>query len=157
MGPSRAGLEVTSPAFSEGQPIPEKYSCDGNNVSPPLGWSIAPREAKSLAIICDDPDAPSGRFTHWIVYDLEPTLRKLSEGSAGGGKEGINSFGKPGYGGPCPPPNDDAHHYVFRVYALDIASLGGAGLSKRDVDTAIKGHIVAEGQLMGRYKRRQRK
>jgi Raf kinase inhibitor-like YbhB/YbcL family protein len=156
MSPRSAGLEVRSSAFSEGEPIPERYSCDGKNVSPPLEWSVAPGEAKSLALVCDDPDAPSGRFTHWIVYDLAPTLRKVNEGSAGGGKEGINSFGKPGYGGPCPPPKDTAHHYIFRVYALDIASLGGTGLSKQDVEAAMKGHIVAEGQLTGIYQRRRK-
>ena len=145
-------LHVSSSAFSEGQPIPEKYSCDGRNLSPPLKWNGAPEKTKSLAIIADDPDAPSGTFTHWVLYDLPAKTSELKEGSSGAGKEGVNSFKKTGYGGPCPPPNG-AHRYVFHVYALDIDSLGKAGLSKQDVSAAMKGHVLAEGQLIGKYKR----
>lgn len=145
-------LHVSSSAFSEGQPIPEKYSCDGRNLSPPLKWNGAPEKTKSLAIIVDDPDAPSGTFTHWVLYDLPAKTSELKEGSSGAGKEGVNSFKKKGYGGPCPPPNG-AHRYVFHVYALDIDSLGKAGLSKQDVSAAMKGHVLAEGQLIGKYKR----
>lgn len=145
-------LHVTSSAFSEGQPIPEKYSCDGRNLSPPLKWSGAPEKTKSLAIIADDPDAPSGTFTHWVLYDLPAKTSELKEGSSGAGKEGVNSFKKMGYGGPCPPPNG-AHRYVFHVYALDIDSVGKAGLSKQGVSAAMKGHVLAEGQLIGKYKR----
>lgn len=149
-------MQVSSAAFVDGQPIPEKYSCDGSNVSPPLEWDGVPATAKSIALICDDPDAPSGTFTHWMVYDLKPSITRLSEGSAGGGKEGLNDFGKRGYGGPCPPAKDEAHRYFFRIRALDVQSLGAPGLAKRDVEAAIKGHVIAEGQLMGKYKRRQR-
>ena len=145
-------LHVSSSAFSEGQPIPEKYSCDGRNLSPPLKWSGAPEKTKSLAIIADDPDAPSGTFTHWVLYDLPAKTSELKEGSSGSGKEGVNSFKKRGYGGPCLPPNG-AHRYVFHVYALDIDSLGKAGLSKQDVSAAMKGHVLAEGQLIGKYQR----
>ena len=145
-------LHVSSSAFSEGQPIPEKYSCDGRNLSPPLKWSGAPEKTKSLAIIADDPDAPSGTFTHWVLYDLPAKTSELKEGSSGSGKVGVNSFKKRGYGGPCPPPNG-AHRYVFHVYALDIDSLGKAGLSKQDVSAAMKGHVLAEGQLIGKYQR----
>jgi Raf kinase inhibitor-like YbhB/YbcL family protein len=145
-------MHVSSSAFSEGQPIPKKYSCDGQNVSPPLKWDGVPENTKSVAIIVDDPDAPSGTFTHWILYDLPAKTSELKEGSSGGGKEGVNGFKKTGYGGPCPPPNG-AHRYVFRIYALDIESLGKAGLSKQDITAAMKRHVLAEGQLIGKYKR----
>jgi Raf kinase inhibitor-like YbhB/YbcL family protein len=147
-------LDVSSTAFSEGQSIPEKHTCDGENVSPPIQWSGAPANTKSIAIICEDPDAPSGTFTHWVLYDLAGTKKGLTEGSSGGGKEGVNGFGKKGYGGPCPPPGG-AHRYFFRVYALDTQSLGKAGSSKQDVTAAMEGHILAQGELMGKYKRKQ--
>ncbi len=104
--------------------------------------------------MCEDPDAPSGTFTHWTLYNLPAAIIELTPGSNGGGNEGVNGFKKTGYGGPCPPPNGP-HRYFFRVYALDIGSLGGAGLSRQEVDAAMKGHILAEGQLMGRYKRKR--
>jgi Raf kinase inhibitor-like YbhB/YbcL family protein len=158
VGSSSAGktmkLDVSSSAFSEGQSIPEKYTCDGQNVSPPIKWSGAPANTKSIASICEDPDAPSGTFTHWVLYDLPGTTKELTEGSSGGGKEGMNDFGKKGYGGPCPPPGG-AHRYYFRVYALDTASLGDAGRSKEEVTAAMQGHILAQGELMGRYKRKK--
>ena len=147
-------LHVSSSAFSEGQSIPEKYTCDGQNVSPPLKWTGAPQSARSVAIIAEDPDAPSGTFTHWVLYDLPAKATELSEGSSGGGKEGVNGFKKTGYRGPCPPANG-AHRYFFDVYALDVDSLGSGGLSKQEVTAAMKGHILAEGQLMGTYKRRR--
>jgi Raf kinase inhibitor-like YbhB/YbcL family protein len=147
-------LKVTSSAFSEGQPIPEKYTCDGQNVSPPIKWSGAPENTKSIALICEDPDAPSGMFTHWVLYDLPGKTTELREGSSGSGKEGVNGFGKNGYGGPCPPPGGP-HRYFFRVYPLDISSVGNVGSSKEDVAAAIKGHVLAEGSLMGTYKRKK--
>lgn len=107
-----------------------------------------------MAIVADDPDAPSGTFTHWVLYDLPTKTAELTEGSSGGGKEGVNGFKKTGYGGSCPPPNG-AHRYFFHVYALDIDSLGNAGFSKQDVTAAMKGHILAEGQTMGTYKRKK--
>lgn len=151
-GKKRMEIQVTSNAFSEGGAIPEKYTCDGQNVSPPLKWSGVPANAESIAIICEDPDAPSGTFTHWVLYDIVGKTTELPEGSTGGGKEGVNDFKKNGYGGPCPPPGKP-HRYFFRVYALDTNSLGNAGSSKDDVTTAMKGHIVAQGQVMGTYKR----
>jgi Raf kinase inhibitor-like YbhB/YbcL family protein len=158
LGSTSAGktmkLDVTSSAFAEGQSIPEKYTCDGENVSPPIKWSGAPATTKSIAIIVEDPDAPSGTFTHWVLYDMPGTSRELAEGSSGSGKGGMNGFGKKGYGGPCPPPGGP-HRYFFRVYALDTASLGNAGSSKEDVTAAMQGHILAQGQLMGTYKRRK--
>ncbi len=147
-------LHVSSSAFSEGQSIPEKYTCDGQNISPPISWSGAPANAKSIAVICEDPDAPSGNFTHWVLYDVPGQTNELTEGSSGNGKEGVNGFGKAGYGGPCPPPGGP-HRYFFRVYALDTESLGKPGLSKDDITAAMKGHIVAEGQTMGRYARKK--
>lgn len=153
-GRKAMALQVSSSAFSEGQPVPEKYTCDGQNVSPPLKWSGAPANTRSFSVIADDPDAPSGTFTHWVLYDLPPDTTELSEGSSAGGKQGVSGFKKTGYGGPCPPPGG-AHRYFFHVYALDVASLGGPGLSKQDVTTAMKGHIVGQGQLMGTYKRRK--
>jgi Raf kinase inhibitor-like YbhB/YbcL family protein len=146
-------LQVSSPAFGEGDSIPQKYTCDGQNVSPPLEWSGQPKETKSVAVICDDPDAPSGTFTHWVLYDIAGNAHRLPEGSAGPAKEGQNSFKQIGFGGPCPPAKDRPHRYVFRVYALDIDSLGRPGLSQQDVEGAMRGHILAKGQLMGKYQR----
>ena len=145
-------LDVSSNAFSEGQSIPEKYTCDGQDVSPPIKWSGAPTNTKTIAIICEDPDAPSGTFTHWVLYDVPGTRKELAEGSSDDGKEGVNGFGKNGYGGPCPPPGRP-HRYFFHVYALDTTSLGDAGRSKEEVTAAMQGHILAQGQLMGTYKR----
>jgi Raf kinase inhibitor-like YbhB/YbcL family protein len=148
-------LRVTSPAFADGQPIPQKYSCDGENVSPPLEWHGIPDSAKSIALICDDPDAPSGTFTHWVLYDIPATTTRLREGAADTGKAGLNSFRKIGYGGPCPPPKDAAHRYVFHVYALDVASVGKPGLASSDLSAAIEGHVLAEGELVGKYQRKK--
>jgi len=145
-------LQVSSPAFSEGGGIPRKYTCDGQSVTPPLEWSGAPQHTKSIAVICDDPDAPSGTFTHWVHYDIPASARALAEHESTG-VAGLNSSGKKGFLGPCPPHRDGAHHYHFHVYALDVASLGRAGLSKKDALQAMQGHIVAEGELVGTYKR----
>jgi len=150
----KMAFHVSSNGFFKGQAIPEKYTCDGQNVSPPLKWTGAPQNTKTVALIVDDPDAPSGTFTHWVLYDLPGKTSELAEGSPGSGKEGVNGFKKTGYGGPCPPPGG-AHRYFFHVYALDSESLGGAGLSKQDVTAAMTGHILAEGQLMGTYKRKK--
>ena len=149
-------LRVTSPAFADGQTIPQKYSCDGEDVSPPLEWQGTPVTTKSMALICDDPDAPSGTFTHWVLYDIPPGTTTVSEGAVDAGKAGLNGFGKIGYGGPCPPHKDAAHRYVFRVYALDIDSAGRPGLSKSDLVAAMKAHVIAEGELIGKYERKKR-
>ena len=145
-------LKVESPAFSDGGPIPPKYTCDGENVSPPLEWAGMPQRVGSVAVICEDPDAPRGLFTHWVLYDLDPSITGLAEGSAAGGKEGTNDFNTRGYGGPCPPANGP-HRYFFRVFALDLASLGRAGLRRREAVKAMHGHVLAEGHLMGLYRR----
>ena len=145
-------LQVSSSAFAQGQSIPRKYTCDGRNLSPPLQWTTMPANTKSIAIICDDPDAPSGTFTHWVLYDLPAKVTQLDEGSSGGGKEGVNGFRKRGYGGPCPPPGSP-HRYYFHVYALDTETLGQAGMSKEKALSIMRGHILAEGQLIGTYQR----
>jgi Raf kinase inhibitor-like YbhB/YbcL family protein len=146
-------LKVVSPAFSHGEPIPAKYTCDGENISPPLEWTGIPRRARSIAVICDDPDAPSGLFTHWVLYDVNPSVSAVAEGSSAGGKEGVNDFDTRGYSGPCPPTNGP-HRYFFHVFALDVPSLGRPGLRRREAVDAMQGHVLAHGELMGRYRRK---
>jgi Raf kinase inhibitor-like YbhB/YbcL family protein len=156
-GAAAATLHVTSSAFVEGDPIPAKYTCQGEDLSPPLSWEGLPDGTQSIALICDDPDAPGGTWVHWVLYDLLP-VTELSEGIAptellpGGGTQGTNDFRRIGYGGPCPPPGG-AHRYFFKVYALDTALGLDPGASKSDVERAMEGHILAEGRLMGTYQR----
>ncbi len=145
-------IHVSSPAFSGGGPIPRKYTCDGGNTVPPIEWTGVPEQSRSLAIICEDPDAPSGTFTHWVLYDLPPSTTGVREGITIG-KEGVNDLGKHGFGGPCPPQRDAAHHYHFRVFALDLESLGGSGLSRDAVMELMQGHVLASGDLVGTYRR----
>ena len=145
-------LRISSPAFADDGTIPTKYTCDGQNDAPPLEWSGVPEKAKSLALICDDPDAPSGTFTHCVLYDIPASSHGLPEHPRTG-TSGVNSFGKTGFGGPCPPKKDHAHHYHFHVYALDVDSIGPAGLSKEDALNAMRGHILAEGEVVGTHKR----
>ena len=145
-------MHVSSHAFINGGAIPKKYTCDGQNVAPPLAWSDVPQSSRSLAVICDDPDAPAGTFTHWVLYDIPASLRQLSEG-ASVGTAGVNSFGKLGFSGPCPPRRDPAHHYHFQLYALDVDSIGVKGLPKKEAMEAMAGHILAKAELIGVYKR----
>ena len=145
-------VRISSPAFLNGARIPRRYTCDGADVAPPLEWSGLPDGSKSVAIICEDPDAPSGPFTHWLLYDIPASKHRLDEG-ASIGKAGVNDFGNAKFGGPCPPQKDAAHHYHFRVYALDSESLGPAGLSTEAAREAMRGHVLAEGELTGIYKR----
>jgi Raf kinase inhibitor-like YbhB/YbcL family protein len=152
-------MEVTSTAFQEAAMIPKQCTEDGKDLSPPLQWSGVPVGAKSIALICDDPDAPRKEpWVHWVVYDVPPSTHELSEGLPaledlpGGGKQGKNDFGKIGYDGPAPPPGK-AHRYYFKLYALDALLELPAGASKHEVEQAMKGHIVAQGQLMGKYGR----
>lgn len=150
-------LKVTSSAFKEGEMIPKKYTCDDRNVSPPLAWSEAPSGTKSLALICDDPDAPAGTWVHWVLFNVPASTRELPENVAPektlavGERQGRNSWGKIGYGGPCPPSG--THRYYFKIQALDISLALEAGATKEDLEKAMRGHILAQGQLMGRYKR----
>jgi Raf kinase inhibitor-like YbhB/YbcL family protein len=151
-------IQLTSPAFQDGQAIPQKYSCDGRNISPPLQWANVPAGTASLALIMDDPDAPRGTWVHWVLYNIPAATRELPENVAptaavpGGGRQGVNSGRRPGYGGPCPPGG--THRYFFKLYALDRQLSLPAGATKEDLLQAMAGHILAEGQLMGTYKRR---
>jgi Raf kinase inhibitor-like YbhB/YbcL family protein len=152
-------IKVTSTAFQEGGMIPQQYTCDGANISPPLSWTGVPGGVKTLALITDDPDAPKGVFTHWVLFNLPASSRELPENVPAqerlpdDAKQGTNSFKKIGYGGPCPPSGDEAHRYFFKLYALDTELALDAGATKEQLLKAMDGHIVAEGQLMGRYKR----
>ena len=145
-------------AFPKGGEIPSKYTCSGRNVSPALSWSGAPQATRSFALIVEDPDAPSGTFTHWVVYDLPPGTHQLPEnvsqtdGLGGGGRQGRNGFRRTGYGGPCPPPGK-AHRYFFRLYALDSTLNLPAGASRQEVESAIRGHLIAQAELMGKFAR----
>jgi Raf kinase inhibitor-like YbhB/YbcL family protein len=151
-------IDLTSAAFPEGQTIPKLCTGDGKDVSPPLTWSNAPPSTKSFALICEDPDAPRGTWVHWVVYNLPPETRELSQGVSreetlpNGGLQGTNDFGKIGYGGPAPPPGK-AHRYFFKLYALDGPVDLPAGATRKQLQDAMAGHIVAEGQLMGTYRR----
>ena len=142
-------LTITSPAFQNNQPIPEKYTCEGFN--PPLSIEGIPQDTKSLALILDDPDAPSGTFDHWIVWNIPPSQNKIAEHTTPG-TEGLNSDQEHGYIGPCPPPGKP-HRYTFRVFALDMMLSLGANSSKKDLENAMKGHVLAEGKLIGLFGR----
>jgi hypothetical protein len=156
-GQARTSLWVRSSSFSNGRSIPARYTCDGADLSPVLQWQSAPAGTKSFAIVMDDPDAPID-FTHWLVFNIPPGVRELAEGASQqsamphGSVEGRNDFGRPGYGGPC-PPRGNPHHYVFRVYALDRLLDLPAGAAGKQVHAAISGHIVAQGQIVGTYQR----
>jgi Raf kinase inhibitor-like YbhB/YbcL family protein len=147
-----ADFELTSSAFSEGQPIPEKYSCDGENVSPPLSWSPPPDGTRSLALILHDPDAPSGDFTHWVAWNIDARASGLEEGAHAPG-EGANGFGENGYGGPCPPPGHGAHRYQHELFALDIEVDLQEGASREQLEDAIEGHVLGGAELLGTYER----
>lgn len=141
---------VESPVFEANQPIPAKFTCTAENVSPPLNFLDVPGETKTLAIIMDDPDAPHGVFVHWIGWGLSPA-KSIAQGKAFP-HEGRNDFGEIGYGGPCPPPGKP-HRYFFKVYALDAALDLPQGSSKADLEKAMKGHILSQGVLVGTFKR----
>lgn len=153
-----ATIELMSEVFVNNGRIPERYTCDGGNVSPPLSWEGVPAEAKSLVLIVVDPDAPGGEFTHWVLYDVPPDLSGLPEGVPAAGEvegigvQGVNDFGRLGYGGPCPPPGK-AHRYFFRLYALDVKLGLAPGASRSDVEDAMSGHVLAVGELVGLYER----
>ena len=148
-----AKMKITSPAFQEGGNIPSKFTCDSGNTSPPLQIADVPSGAKSLVLIADDPDAPSGLFTHWMAWNISPQTNAIAEGSAPKGVHGTNDFGRSGYGGPCPPSG--THRYYFKIFALDRELDLPAGTKRSQLDAAIKGHIVAQGELMGRYSRKK--
>jgi len=144
-------LRITSPVFENNGFIPVKYTCDGDDVNPPLKIEGIPRETKSLVLIVDDPDAPAGTFDHWIVWNIPP-VEKIEENSVPG-TEGLNDFRRHSYGAPCPPSG--THRYFFKVYALDTNLDLHPNSRKKDVEKAMKGHVLAKGEIVGLYKRRR--
>lgn len=151
-------IEITSPSFNNEESIPTKYSGQGEDVSPPLKFSGIPKDAKSIALISDDPDAPMGTWVHWVIYNLPPDTTELPEAVPAsktlenGAIQGKNNFGEIGYGGPNPPPGP-AHRYFFKAYALDTKLPDKPGMTKDEVLQEMKGHVLAEGQLMGTYQK----
>jgi Raf kinase inhibitor-like YbhB/YbcL family protein len=148
-----ATMKITSSAFHEGGDIPSKFTCDGSDTSPSLQITGVPSGAKSLVLIADDPDAPGGLFTHWLVWNISPQTNSIAEGSAPKGVQGANDFGKSGYRGPCPPPG--THRYSFKIFALDRDLELRSGARRSQVDAAMKGHVIAQGELVGRYTRKK--
>lgn len=144
-------MEISSPAFGHNQTIPSLYTCDGKNINPPLEFKNIPESAVSLALICDDPDAPGGTWVHWTVWNILPDTTTVSENSAPDGIEGTTSWNRTGYGGPCPPSG--THRYFFKLYALN-KFLGLSPLSKKeDLETAMAGSIIGQAELIGLYQR----
>jgi Raf kinase inhibitor-like YbhB/YbcL family protein len=149
-----AKLQLASDAFQDGQAIPTQYTCDGTDKTPPLRWAEPPAGTKSFALVIDDPDAPSGTFRHWGVFDIPASARSI-DGGERTGTEVTNDFGKPGYGGPCPPKGHGPHHYHFKLFALDTDRLGLLpGAKVKDVEDAARQHSLAEGELVGTYERK---
>ena len=152
-------MKLSSTAFDEGGTLPPRFTCDGEGVSPPLGWEDVPDGTQSFALICEDPDAPSGIFTHWLLYNLSSGNRELGEGMPTdevlsiGARQGKNGFDKMGYGGACPPRGDREHRYIFKLYALDANLSIEPGAEKEQLLGAIRDHVLAETQLTGKYKR----
>ncbi|MBI5324086.1 MAG: YbhB/YbcL family Raf kinase inhibitor-like protein [Ignavibacteriae bacterium] len=150
-------IQITSNAFSEGEMIPKVYTCEGKDISPPLSWNNLPGGTKSLALINDDPDAPVGTWIHWVIFNIPPTETGLKEAIpaekilANGTRQGITDFRRVGYGGPCPPSG--THRYFFKLYALDKMLELEAGSTKAQLLTAMEGHILGQGQLIGKYKK----
>jgi hypothetical protein len=151
-------IKMKSLAFVPGGKIPGKYTCDGMDISPPVSWTSGPEGTKTFALICDDPDAPMGTWVHWVLFNLPADITEFRENVPpekkleNGAKQGMNDFRKIGYGGPCPPGG--THRYFFKLYALDTEINLEAGATKAELLKAMEGHILAEGQLLGRYERR---
>ena len=168
-----AQFTLSSPSFQNNQPMPSKHSCEGEDASPALKWDGAPSVTKSFALICDDPDAPGGTWVHWVIYNIGPSRTGFDENVAKtdyspeynievttrtaskveGSTQGINDFGKVGYGGPCPPRGHGTHHYHFRLYALDAELNLAPRVKRQQLDVAMKGHILAQAELVGTYQR----
>jgi Raf kinase inhibitor-like YbhB/YbcL family protein len=149
-------LQLSIPAFEQGEMIPDRYTCKGQDISPALNWAGLPEETRSLALICDDPDAPMGTWVHWVIFNIPADTEGLPEDIpsseatlASGAAQGTNSWGRMGYGGPCPPSG--THRYFFRLYALDNKLDLKPEATKAQVLNAMEGHILAECELMGRY------
>lgn len=159
LGDPAMAFELKSSAFSQGAPIPSKYTCDGADASPHLTWSNPPEATKCYVLIADDPDAPVGTWVHWVVYNIPkdrlelpegiPTVARLTDGS----EQGINDFKRIGYGGPC-PPRGAPHRYFFKLYALDRLLTVKPDATKSTIESAMKGHILAEAKLVGTYQRK---
>ena len=150
-------FQLFTNAFANGGWIPSLHSCQGADISPPLEWSGGPADARSFALIVDDPDAPGGTWNHWLLYDIRANEHNLAQGYRPGGLgvSGRNDFGKLGYNGPCPPKGHGPHRYFFRLYALDVHTLGlPAGMKRAGLDRAVKKHVLAEAEYMGRFERR---
>ncbi len=152
------GFELKSAAFAAGGDIPKKHTCDGPDVSPALEWTTPPAGTKALALVCEDPDAPAGLWVHWVVWGIPPATTALPEGMkrdgtlSDGSRQGRNDFGKLGHNGPCPPPGK-AHRYYFKLYALDGVPQLDPGATRAQLLDAMRGHIIGEAELMGRYGR----
>ena len=157
-GGRKMEIKITSSAFEDGALIPAKYTCDGEDVSPPLQWEAVPEGTKSIALISDDPDAPVGTWIHWVLYNLPAEVKELAEAVPadetlpGGARQGTTDFGRIGYGGPCPPSG--THRYFFKIYALDTDVDLPRGADKSELLEAMQGHILGEGRLMGKYARK---
>lgn len=151
-GTTMGAMTLTSPAFKNGELIPSKFTCDGADVNPALAIGNVPPEAKSLALIMDDPDAPGGMWVHWVVWNIDLKTREVKENSVPpGAKQGMNDFRKTPYGGPCPPSG--THRYFFKLYALDTLVDPGPNANKAALEKAMKGHVIGQAELMGKYKR----
>ena len=149
-------MTITSTAFQDGESIPSEYTCDGDNYHPPLTFSEIPIDAESLVLIVDDPDAPGGTFTHWLVYDMTPaTMQILANTKPETGHQGTNDFGDQQYGGPAPPQG--SHRYFFRLYALNNRPHLAPGVHRRQVDEVLQNHVIAEAELMGTYARQNQR
>jgi Raf kinase inhibitor-like YbhB/YbcL family protein len=157
-GAKPVSFQVSTPAFPSEGTIPKQYTCDGADGSPALSWSGAPADTKSFALIADDPDAPAGTWTHWVIWNIPPTQHQLAAGISkdprlpNGIRQGVNDFHKPGYNGPCPPPGNP-HRYYFKLFALDSDLQLRPGADRKELEYAMKPHIVAKAELMGRYGR----
>jgi Raf kinase inhibitor-like YbhB/YbcL family protein len=145
-------FRISSPAFADGAEIPLRHTRDGDDLSPRLTWSDAPDGTRSFALVVDDPDAPRGPFTHWVLYNIPADVRELGQGGAAG-TSGRNSYGSTGYGGPHPPAGDPPHRYRFTLRALDVPSVRVPSGTREELEAAIGGHVLATAQLVGRYQR----
>ena len=145
-------IQITSTAFQNNGNIPRQYTCDGKDINPPLMIANCPQGTKSIALICDDPDAPIGTWVHWVIWNIDPGVKEIKENTVPqGAVQGINDFRKHAYGGPCPPSG--THRYFFKVYALDTMLGISPNSTKADLEKAMKGHILGQGELIGLYKR----
>jgi Raf kinase inhibitor-like YbhB/YbcL family protein len=163
-GTTMAEFKLSSPGFRHNQPIPAKFTCEGQDVSPSLKWEGAPAGTKSFALICDDPDAQSVAgfvWVHWVIWGIPATAMGLPENVAktesvpalGGAMQGENSWPRPGYNGPCPPPGHGVHHYHFKLYALDMEPSLKPRATKHQLEEAVRGHVLAMAELVGTYQR----